>query len=509
MNMASPIYSPTVNVDELLSGFGVQGEIPSRPITGITSNSREVKPGNLFIAQAGLSRHAIDFVTDAVESGAIAVLYDVDDPYCRQRVPIMQKQVDVDWIALSGLQQLTGEIASRYYGAPSERCRLIGITGTDGKTSVTHLLVQALVNLEEPVGSIGTLGYGLANRLTMTNYTTPDAITLQSLIFELVERGCQTLVMEVSSHALEQFRVSGCDFDIAVLTNLTSDHLDYHGSRQNYAAAKSALFEFSSLRNRVLNLADQFGRELAAKHRTDNIVTYSTDRQNDRLADVRLLESQMSGKGLCVVMETPQGKIRVQSALIGRFNIDNLLACATVLFELGYSSAEIQQAMQNLQPIPGRMQYFPAVAQQAAVVIDFAHTEQALAACLESIKDTCEGEVYCVFGCGGDRDQSKRPKMGRVAEQLSDHVFITDDNPRHEAPESIARQILTGIEEPSKVNVIHDRQAAIETAIAQAGKDDLVVIAGKGHEQIQIVGDQRLPFSDARVVRELRQGVQA
>ncbi len=509
MNMIAPTHSSMTTVDQLLSGFAVKGVVPALPITGITSNSQAVSQGNLFIAQAGLSRHAIDFVVDAVESGAVAVLYDVDDPYCQQRVPLLQKQVDVDWIALPGLQQLTGEIASRYYGAPSQRCRLIGITGTDGKTSVTHLLVQALVKLKEPVGSIGTLGYGLANHLTMTNYTTPDAITLQSLLFELVEQGCKTLVMEVSSHALEQYRVSGCDFNIAVLTNLGSDHLDYHGSRQHYAAAKSALFEFSSLNNRVLNLGDQFGRELASKHASEGVITYSADQQKEYKADVGLLDSQMSSEGLRVSITTPVGPIKVQSSLIGQFNIDNLLACASVLVDLGYSASQIQEAMQGLQPIPGRMQYFPALPHQAAVVIDFAHTEQALAACLASLKDTCQGEIYCVFGCGGDRDQSKRPKMGRVAEQFSQHVFITDDNPRNEAPEAIARDILTGFEQPQKVRVIHDRQMAIETAISQASENDLVVIAGKGHEQIQIMGEQRLPFSDARVVRQVRQEVRS
>jgi len=214
----------------------------------------------------------------------------------------------------------------------------------------------------------------------------------------------------------------------------------------------------------------------------------------------------MSEQGLRISVATPQGVMDIQSGLIGSFNIDNLLACIAVLSELGYQAGQIENAMQGLQPIPGRMQYFPALSDQAAVVIDFAHTEQALEACLQAVKDYSTGQMYCVFGCGGDRDQSKRPGMGRVAEQLADRVFITDDNPRNEDPQKIVQDILRGLLNPQQVRVIHDRQAAIETALSQAGAEDLVVIAGKGHEQIQIVGDQRLPFSDVQVVRTLRKG---
>lgn len=507
--MISPTHSATTTLDELLSGFAVSGVVPRLPISGITSNSRGVKKDDLFIAQAGLTRHAIDFVAEAVQAGAVAVLYDAYDPYCQQRIPLLQKQFDVTWIALPELQKVTGEIASRYYGNPSQDCKLIGVTGTDGKTSVTHLLVQALVRLKQNVGSVGTLGYGIGNHLTMTNYTTPDAITLQSLIFELTRQGCKTLVMEVSSHALEQYRVSGCSFDIAVLTNLGSDHLDYHGTRQHYAKAKSALFEFAGLSRRVLNLKDEFGKSLAAKHADNQVISYTTDSGKGPVADVVLLHGELTPQGLHVSASTPLGNVDIQSALIGRFNIDNLLACISVLIGLDFSVEQIEQAMQGLQPIPGRMQYFPAQSNQPAVVIDFAHTEQALAACLDSIKDSCHGDIYCVFGCGGDRDQSKRSKMGRVAEQMADHVFITDDNPRHESPEAIVEDILSGIQQPLEVRIIHDRQIAIETAMSQADNNDLVLIAGKGHEQIQIVGDQRLPFSDARVVRQYRHEVSA
>jgi UDP-N-acetylmuramoyl-L-alanyl-D-glutamate--2,6-diaminopimelate ligase len=495
-----------MSTDKLLAGFAQPETLPSLPVNGITSNSKIVKPGDLFIAQAGLTRHAIDFVPDAVRAGAVAVVYDAQDPYCRQRIPLLDKQVDISWIAVPDLQKVTGQIASRFYGNPSQYCRLVGITGTDGKTSVTHLLVQSLSHLNHEAASIGTLGYGLANRLSMTSYTTPDAITLQSLIFELTQRGCDTLVMEVSSHALEQYRVSGCSFDVAVLTNLGSDHLDYHGTRQHYAKAKSALFEFEGLKARVLNVNDVFGRELQAKHHSDRVITYNANKSCVVDASVKLLDSQMTKQGLHVYVSIPGGKVDIQTRLIGSFNIDNLLTCISVLIVLGYDAAQIEQAMQDLEPIPGRMQFFPELTNQPAVVIDFAHTEQALRACLEAVKDYHSGELYCVFGCGGDRDQSKRPSMGRVAEQLADYVFLTDDNPRTEAPENIVKAILKGTKKPGLVRVIHDRQSAIETALSQAKPQDLVVIAGKGHEMMQIVGDQRLPFSDVQVVKQYRKG---
>ncbi len=507
--MVSPTHLSGITTIDLFSGFVHASDLPQLPVKGITSNSQEVKAGDIFIALAGLTRHAIDFVPDAAAAGAVAVVYDAQDPYCQQRIPLLKKQLDINWIAVPDLQKVTGQIASRFYGHPSRQCKLIGITGTDGKTSVTHLLVQALTRLQTSVGSIGTLGYGLANRLSMTSYTTPDAITLQSLIFSMTQQGCETLVMEVSSHALEQYRVSGCSFDVAVLTNLGSDHLDYHGTPEHYATAKAALFEFPGLSSRVLNASDEFGRELAARHKSEHVLTYNADRDTATRADVQLLQSHMSEQGLNITLSSPLGEIEIQSGLIGSFNIDNLLACVSVMIELGYEADRIEQAMQGLQPIPGRMQYLPSQSGQPAVLVDFAHTEQALEACLQAVKEYYKGELYCVFGCGGDRDQSKRSRMGRIAEQMADHVFITDDNPRYEAPQKIVEDILSGLQNPQQVRVIHDRKTAIKTALSQAKADDLVVIAGKGHEQIQIVGDQRLPFSDMQVVRSHRRGGEA
>lgn len=504
--MIAPTTLSSMTLHDLLEGIVGTHDLPVLEITGITSDSKQVSAGELFFAQSGLTRHAIDFVPDAVKAGAVAVLYDADDEYCRQRIPLLKKQLKTHWIALPDLQKRTGEIASRFFGHPGHFVKLVGITGTDGKTSVTHLLIQALMQLNEMAGSIGTLGYGVSNQLKMTSYTTPDAITLQSLLYQLYQSGCEYVVMEVSSHALEQYRVNGCLFDIAVLTNLGSDHLDYHETREQYARAKSSLFEFPGLSAQVLNIDDSFGCKLLKQKNKSRAVTYSARPEALQLANVHLSQSKMTEKGLEICVTTDTGSLIIQTGLIGSFNINNCLACISVLRLLGFEIRKIEQSMQNIKPIPGRMEYFPAIHEQAAAVIDFAHTEQALEACLQALQDYTSGKLYCVFGCGGDRDQSKRPLMAAVAERLANFVFLTDDNPRNEPAEKIMQEILSGFKEPQKVRVIHDRQTAIETAMQQAQQNDLVVIAGKGHEQIQIVGDQRLVFSDHHVLRKIREG---
>jgi UDP-N-acetylmuramoyl-L-alanyl-D-glutamate--2,6-diaminopimelate ligase len=311
--------------------------------------------------------------------------------------------------------------------------------------------------------------------------------------------------MEVSSHALQQYRVSGCEFDIALFTNLGSDHLDYHGTLEQYAAAKSELFEFTSLTGRVFNTADEVGARLFQQYNSSSALAVNADIAMSENNSVSLKQSRMNEQGLEIIAATSLGDIRIQSALIGSFNIDNLLSCVAVLQLLDFDKQQIEFAMQQLKPIPGRMEYYPAQNGYPAVVIDFAHTEQALKACLTALKGSYQGALYCVFGCGGDRDQSKRPKMAAVAEYLADHVILTDDNPRFELAQKIMTDIVSGLKKPELVRVIHDRADAIKTAISLADENDLVVIAGKGHEQFQIIGEQKIPFSDRDLVVEVRQ----
>ncbi len=426
--MVSPRNHEMMTLEGLLQGF-TDMALPQIEVKGISADSQWVKPGDVFIALSGHSRHAIDFADDAVKAGAIAVVYDADDSYSKQRIALLSKQLDSFWIPVKQLRQVSGEIAARYYGDPSAKLKLIGVTGTDGKTSVTHMLVQALNKLDCKTGSIGTLGYGVANQLQMTAHTTPEAIQLQSLLFKLQQKSCQAVVMEVSSHALEQYRVSGCHFDIAVLTNLGSDHLDYHGEQEKYAAAKARLFAMPDLEARVLNLDDEFGYQLAQRYPGPGILGYTRQSRHAQQAAVYLLSSELNQLGLKIVIACDGELLEVQTGLIGDFNNENLMACAGVLQQMGYSGRQIEQAMQDLQPIPGRMEYFPALADQPAVVIDFAHTEQALAACLQTLKGSHSGKLYCVFGCGGDRDQGKRAKMGAVAEQMAEASRFYVDNP--------------------------------------------------------------------------------
>ena len=502
--MTSPSRQTDVTLGYLLRDFVAVEMLSDVAITGINNNSRDIDKGDLFVAQAGFNHHAIDYATDAIERGAVAVIYEASDVHSLQRVPLLSRQYpQVSFVALPDLMKKTGAIASRFYAEPAKKFKLIGITGTDGKTSVTHLLVQALTRLGKKAGSVGTLGYGVSNDLKMTRFTTPDAVSLQSILYELAVSHCEYVVMEVSSHALDQYRVAGCEFDIAVLTNLGSDHLDYHQNTQQYRNAKARLFNEKALQARVLNLDDEFGRQLAQQYSDRGATGYSAKIEPESNADVQLLASRMATHGIEIRVATPQGEMTLSTALIGDFNIENLLACISTLMQAGFDRKQIEDSLQGLQPIPGRMEYFPPGPQLPAVVIDFAHTEQALRACLTALKGHVAGQMICVFGCGGDRDQSKRPRMAAVAEQLADQVIVTDDNPRTEAPQQIMRDILSGFEQPQAVRIIHDRQLAIETALREAGAQDLVVIAGKGHERIQIIGDKRLPFSDHHVVRQI------
>ena len=470
-----------------------------------TDNSADVESGSLFIALKGLSTHGIDFAIDAVRAGAVAVIYDAADEYCQQRLPLLQKQVDSCWVAVEQLDQANGHIVSRFFGNPGQAMTMVGITGTDGKSSVTHLLIQALSQIGKSCASIGTLGYGIGNQLTSDKLTTPDVVNLQGRLHQFLQQDCEIVVMEVSSHALQQYRVNGCDFDIAVLTNLGRDHLDYHDDLEHYAAAKSRLFEDFELSGRVVNLDDDLGRQLSQAQNSATLIGYSVEGGQDSGAEIQLLKCEITTQGQNIHASTPLGEVKAVTALIGDFNIENTLACIAALIALGFDHSSIELALKDLKPIPGRMEKFSGQQSMASAVVDFAHTEQALRACLRACRAHTEGRIWCVFGCGGDRDPGKRAGMGRAVEELADQAVVTDDNPRTEAPEKIVADILTGMNQPDAANVIHSRQAAIEYALSQAGAQDLVVVAGKGHEQEQIVGNERRPFSDRQVIGRILQ----
>jgi UDP-N-acetylmuramoyl-L-alanyl-D-glutamate--2,6-diaminopimelate ligase len=503
--MMAEIKMPGILLSELLSGFALHDPVPSIQIFDIASNSANVTADSAFVALPGIKTNGIDYAIDAVKAGAIAVIYDATDDYSLQRIPLLRKQVDTHWIGVDHLDRANGHIVSRFFGDPGQAMTIIGVTGTDGKSSVTHLVTQALTRIGKSCASIGTLGYGIGNDLTPDTLTTPDSVSLQARLHQFQQQRCEYVVMEVSSHALEQYRVNGCDFDIAVLTNLGRDHLDYHGDQQSYAAAKARLFHDFKLSGRVVNVDDSFGRQISEDVEPESLMRYSVDSDGGPIAEVKLLASEVTSNGLNIRASTPLGEITAVTALLGDFNAENTLACIATLLALGLDYNQIELAVKDLKPIPGRMEKFTGERGSAAAVIDFAHTEQALRACLSASRQHTEGLLWCVFGCGGDRDQGKRSGMGRAVEELADRAIVTDDNPRNESPEKIVGEILAGMQHPDQACVVHNRQAAIEYALSQAAAEDLVVIAGKGHEQEQIIGNERRPFSDRHVVRRILQ----
>lgn len=516
--MAINSKSVGMPLTDLLLGFKTVQPVPNINILDISINSHQVNPGSLFVALQGVTAHGIDFAINAVKAGAIAVLYNSQDQYSQKRVDLLSKQIkseslELQWVGVDKLDRINGEIISRFFGEPSKALTIVGVTGTDGKTSVTHLVTQALMKLNKATASIGTLGYGVGNKRQATSHTTPDVITLQTYLSEFRDQQCEYVVMEVSSHALAQNRVNGCHFDIAVLTNLGRDHLDYHGTREAYGAAKARLFEDFELSAKVVNLDDELGQSLCEQADTSALIRFSaktrtlshTDFKMSQLneVEVRLVKSDVTEKGLRIEVASSVGKIEANTALMGYFNIENTLACISTLIGLGFDCTQIQLAVSDLKPIPGRMEWFKGNLNDTVAIVDFAHTEQALRACLDSCREYTKGKIWCVFGCGGDRDKGKREGMGRVAEQLADKVIITDDNPRTEKPENIVAEILSGFSNRNKVSVVHDRLVAIKYALSEASADDLVVIAGKGHELEQIVGVERRPFSDRQAVQKV------
>jgi UDP-N-acetylmuramoyl-L-alanyl-D-glutamate--2,6-diaminopimelate ligase len=398
------------------------------------------------------------------------------------------------------LREHVGEIAARFFDRPSAAMHVIGVTGTNGKTSIVQLLAAALQDLGARAATIGTLGAGLVGQIAAGERTTPDAISVHGLLADFRDRGASHVAMEVSSHALDQGRVNAVDFDVAVFTNLTRDHLDYHGTMANYGAAKAKLFAWPGLRTAVINVDDAFGRELAASlPQAVRVLRYGIDAAD---ADVHARAVQTHGDGLAFELVTPWGKAAIASGLLGRFNVANLLAVAACLGALGYSLSRITTALTHLQPIAGRMHRLGG-GTAPLVVIDYAHTPDALQQALTSLRAHCAGKLTCVFGCGGERDAGKRPQMAAIAEQLADGVVVTDDNPRGEDGDVIVAHILAGFAHPQSVRVQRDRAKAIAWALREACAGDVVLIAGKGHEPYQEIAGRKLPFDDVDVARQV------
>ncbi len=500
--MAAETLYPGITLAQLLEAYAPATQtLAPVPLTGLAADSRQVAPGDLFLACKGLQVHGLTHLDEALARGAVAVAWEPDgDPAWEARVAGLTVPV----VAVPELGRKLGVIAARFHSHPSAAMQVIGVTGTDGKTSVAHYIAQALSAAGQACGLLGTLGYGVYGDLRPATHTTPDALRLQAEFARLRAAGVRQVAMEVSSHALHQRRTDGTRFTTAVLTQLSRDHLDYHGSQEAYAAAKRRLFMSPELEAVVLNAGDAFGRRLAGEV-SSQVRVFAYGRAQDdseRLSGHWLTAESVSAttSGIRVQLNSSQGRASLNAALLGAFNVDNLLAALGALLGTGLSLEEALARLQAVSPVPGRMELF-ALPGQPAVVVDYAHTPHALASVLQALRPHCRGKLWCVFGAGGDRDPGKRPQMGAAAERYADVVFLTSDNPRSEPAQKIIDQIAAGLRQPQRARRLVERGAAIDAAIAAAGADDLVLIAGKGHEDYQQIGARRLPFSDRERVR--------
>jgi len=466
----------------------------NQQFTGITADSRKVQAGSLFLAYPGVKVDGRDFIPQAIQAGATAVLWE-------EQGFIWNAAWQVKNQAVNGLKLQVGEIAAEYYGQPSSQLTMIGVTGTNGKTSVSQWVAQCLAILGKKTAVLGTIGNGFvdnkASTLTEASNTTPDAVLLQGMLADYLKQHANAVVMEVSSHGLDQGRVNGVAFDIAVLTNLSRDHLDYHGTMEAYATAKQKLFSWPGLSMAVLNVDDAFGQSVAQSLRQQNkpFMTYGIGSGDICATDLKLQDT-----GLSMQVATPQGNALLSASVLGRFNAYNLLAVLGTLLALEIGLDAAIAAIAQIKPVLGRMQQFGG-GERPLVVIDYAHTPDALEKVLSTLKEQVHinNKLICVFGCGGDRDAGKRPLMGSIACKLADNVVVTSDNPRSEYPAEIIRQIMTGM---TGVYVIEpDRETAITIAIRAARQGDIVLVAGKGHEDYQEISGVKYPFSDALIAQ--------
>jgi UDP-N-acetylmuramoyl-L-alanyl-D-glutamate--2,6-diaminopimelate ligase len=483
MTTAGTADSMSATPLQQIAGMGIQPRC-------LVSDSRKVEAGDLFVAYPGENVDGRAHIAQAIGRGAGAVLWEQADG----------RWLD-DWrvpnLAVTGLRERVGEIAGEFYGYPSKNLWMIGVTGTNGKTSCSHWLAQCLTALGHKTALVGTLGNGFPGDLSEAINTTPDPIVLQSLLADFLAQGADAVAMEVSTHGLAQGRVSGVKFDVALLTNLSRDHLDYHGDMEAYAAAKSLLFHWPALKCAVLNADDVFGARLAIRLHGEGkrVVTYGLN-----AGAVSCSSISFDDGGVSMKVMTPWGGAALSVPVLGRFNASNVLAVLATLLASDMPLERAVSVLNSIAPVPGRMQQLGG-GSLPLVVVDYAHTPDALAKVLISMREQCKGRLICVFGCGGNRDKGKRPMMGEAVSRLADLAVVTSDNPRHEAQRAIIEQIIVGMS--GNYRIEEDRAAAIDAAIRTARTGDVVVLAGKGHENYQQIGDEKLPFSDVEVAQRV------
>lgn len=470
--------------------------LPDVAIGGLKLDSRQVAPGDAFVAVPGYQVDGRDYIDAAIAAGASVVL-------CESDGVDVEQQGNTVVVEVPQLKEQLSRIAARFYGEPGKHLQVVGVTGTNGKTSVTYLIAQLLQALGVKAGVIGTTGSGFPGALLPETHTTPDPIAVQQRLATLRAEGATVVAMEVSSHALVQRRVEAIPFAVAVATNISRDHLDYHGTMANYAGAKRRLFTELKSAQAVLN-SDDAAVSAWLPDRPDawRFSLHAQQHEHGVYASAIHYGDTGTDFTLNVPASAGRGEFPVASPLLGEFNIYNLLAAMVTVARLGFKWQAIAEAVGSLHPVPGRMEAFTQSG-RPLVIVDYAHTPDALQQVLTAVRRHCHGELWCLFGCGGDRDRGKRPQMGAVAAQFADRVVVTDDNPRTEEPEQIVRDILAGIPQQDKVEVIAGRQQAVIETIAKAQPKDVVVLAGKGHEDYQVIGQQRVAYDERALVAEL------
>lgn len=487
-----------VDLAGLLQGYAaMQGHTP---VFGLALDSREVRSGYLFLACRGHDHHGLKHLADARARGAVAVVYDPADAF-----PYLPLPQGIPAVAVEDLSTKAGFIAARFYANPTAVQRVVAVTGTNGKTSVSLIVAQSLAESGKACGVLGTVGFGAYGKLEAPSHTTPDAVNMQAWLAKFRDQGLKHVSMEASSHALDQGRINGTQVEVAVFTNLTRDHLDYHGDMGAYGAAKRSLFGRPGLKHAVINLDDAFGWELAASLPPGVECTgYSLEGRASPMGHTLTGKNlALNSGGLTFDIAGDFGRSHVDSRLLGRFNAENLLAVAGALLALGVSFEDTLRALGRARTVPGRMECFGGGSERPLVVVDYAHSPDALEKALIAARAHCRGQLWCVFGCGGERDRGKRPQMGAIAERLADRVLLTDDNPRGEDGDVIVAEILAGMTEPKRAQVQRARGEAVAQAVQAAAPGDVVLVAGKGHETEQVIAGRELHYSDREIVAGL------
>lgn len=510
-------------MNEFSSSLLEKPNILNTNIKGITLDSRRVKPGDLFVALKGLSVDGRTFIPAAKKNGAVAALVEGDDAGQDSND---NKQNSKDNFSLfpiipyKDLRNALGFIADRFYGEPSRHTNLIGITGTNGKTSCTHFIAQLMKALNKTCAVMGTLGNGILGELVDHQCTTPDAIITQSELARFRDLGATAVAMEVTSHALAQKRVNGSRFHTAIFTNLTRDHLDYHGDMGSYFAVKKLLFLEFKPKYSIINLDDEFGRRLWKECLEDHsnpsctMIGYGIGDTMEQVIEdsdfsivthkklnfISVTHYELDHTGIKAVVRSPWGIGEFHCSLLGRFNLSNILASIAALCVQGFAFKTVLEAIPTLTTAAGRMVRLGGEDSNPLVVVDYAHSPDSLKQVLSALRPHCQAKLWCVFGCGGDRDRGKRPLMARIVEELSDKIVLTHDNPRTEDPHVIIQETMQGFTNPNQVHLEPDRAIAIQYAVQSANPGDLVLVAGKGHETYQIVGKVRYPFDDHIIV---------